>query len=470
MRILPFILVTLLLACSSPHDNTAIYGFWQGPHPEDENRKFYVRFYENNHTLAGHGYWTHNGFYDSEFEIDSVYFAKTEIRFYVPMWKCTYLGKLTGNSMVSGGFSCPGEPLDSVLLIKNDSIHSFLVEALPGSQDTGFTYLWKIPPANEDGLRVANTLSPGEKAFLDSIIPKIAESKFGRINSILASKNHELFCEEYFWGYQAKDLHPVESVTKSITSLLTGIAIDQGKIRGTEEKIADIFPEIRHNQPEIFNQITLKHLLCMTSGYESKDNELTKSDDRLNFCLNRKIVHTPGKVFQYDGGNTEILGAVIQRKTGMFADKFAMKYLFEPLNIQTFKWSDYQQNGYPLMSGALCLRPRDMLKTGELILQKGQYNGRRIVSEKWIEESTTARVETGINNDQYSYLWWNIRIESKHKSYRCIWGNGWGSQFIYVFPELELVIVTTGHNYAQDSWAITAGLKEYLYLLDEDKH
>ncbi|MCE4563913.1 serine hydrolase [Maribellus sp. CM-23] len=470
MKILSFIIVTLLLANSCHQDTTAIYGFWEGPHPENKNRKFYVRFYENNHTLTAHGFWTHNGFYDSEFEIDSVYFKKAEIRFFVPMWECTYLGKLIGNSIVSGGFSCPGEPFDSVSLIKNDNIHSFLIDALPGSQETGFTYSWKTPPENKDGLKVANALSPGEKAFLDSIIPKIAESKFGRINSILVSKDHQLFCEEYFWGYQAKDLHPVESVTKSVTSLLTGIAIDQGKISGTDEKIADIFPEIRHNQPELFNQITLEHLLSMTSGCESKDDQLTKSEDRLNFCLNRKIIRTPGEVFQYDGGNTEILGAVIHRKTGMFADKFAMKYLFEPLNIQSVKWSDYQQNGYPLMSGALCLRPRDMLKIGELILQKGQFNGRRILSEKWIEESTTAYVETGIEKDQYSYLWWNILIESKHKSYPCIWGNGWGSQFIYVVPELELVIVTTGHNYAQNSWAFTSGLKEYLYLLDESKH
>ncbi|MCK3686203.1 serine hydrolase [Maribellus sp. YY47] len=468
MKKLLIVVMVLLTACLQQQNRKNLYGFWQGPHPEDDTRKFYIRFYENNDSLSAHGYWTHHGFYDSAFDIDSVYFSENEIHFYVPMWGCHYLGKFTGQSIISGGFCCPGEPFDSVSLTKNDTIRSFLTDILPGSQNPGFRYTWQAPRATNDNLECTTQLSHGEMLFVDSLLSEIVEGKYGRINSILLARNHQLFCEEYFWGYQAEDLHPLESATKSITSLLIGIAIDQGKINGTEEKIADIFPEIRHQQAEIFRQITLQHLLTMTSGYECKDDELTQNDDRISFCLNRKIIHEPGKVFQYDGGNTEILGAVIHRKTGMFADEFASKYLFTPLNISCYQWSDYRQNGYPLMSGALHLRPRDMLKIGELVLNKGRCNEQQIVSKEWIDASATTAVKTGIDNDNYSYLWWNISLESKEKEYRCIWANGWGSQFIYIIPDLNVVMVTTGHNYEQDSWAITSGLGKYIYLLDED--
>ena len=204
----------------------------------------------------------------------------------------------------------------------------------------------------------------------------------------------------------------------------------------------------------------------MTSGFNPDNENLFRSDDRIAYALKRKVVFSPGEKFQYDGGNTEILGAIIKKQTGMFADEFAAKYLFDPLGIANFNWDINKQNGFPGMAGALQLCPRDMGKLGLLVLNKGTFLGKQVVSKDWITESTSVKTNTHIPGDDYSYQWWNLHLESKGKIYECIWANGWGSQFIYIFPELEVVIVTTGHNYEGNSWAITNGISKYLYLLE----
>ena len=151
----------------------------------------------------------------------------------------------------------------------------------------------------------------------------------------------------------------------------------------------------------------------------------------------------------------------------MFADEFADKYLFSPLKITHYDWSIFKQNGYPCMGGSLQMLPRDMAKTGMLVLNNGVFEGQPIISEKWVKESTSVKTKTHIEGDDYSYLWWNINLGSEQNSYKTIWANGWGSQFIYIIPDLDIVMVTTGANYEYDSWAITSGISKYLYLLDD---
>ena len=109
-----------------------------------------------------------------------------------------------------------------------------------------------------------------------------------------------------------------------------------------------------------------------------------------------------------------------------------------------------------------------MMKIGLLVLKEGVYNKKQIVSKEWIEEATSVKTSTNIAGDNYGYQWWVLSIPSNHKEHQTIWANGLGSQFIYIFPGLNAIIVTTGHNYAYDSWAITEGIGKYLYLLDQD--
>lgn len=452
--------LTLFVSCSNPDESyRPFYGFWEGPHPTDLNKKFYVRIALAD-SCTVQGYWTEYGLYSSSFEIDSLHIQSNTISFYVPNWNCTYRGELSGQ-VISGGFACPGEALDSVRLIKNDTIKAVLTEALPGCLDSNFKYNCKTPPNLNDGLQVAHPQSQNELEFIDKLLPEILNGYYGRINSFLLLKNKRLVCEEYFYGYKRSTLHQAESSTKSITSLLVGIVIDKGFITDLNEPVADILDAQGFDQ-----RITVKHLLSMTSGLEPNDADLINSEDRIKTVLSRQLNNVPGTVFQYDGGNTELLGAIIKKKTGEFADAFARKFLFEPLNISHYNWEFGKQNGYPCMAGSLLLTPREMIKIGLLVLNKGSFNEQTVISQKWIEKSTSFKTHTNISGDDYAYQWWNITLESEGEKYPCIWANGWGSQFIYIFPTLDAVIVTTGHNYEFDSWAITSGIEKYLYLLN----
>ena len=457
--VLLFTLALFLSSCILHGPDSPFAGFWEGPHPDNPDKKFYVHIAPGD-SLSVTGYWTEHGFYSSSFEIDSLDIQHENIRFYVPSWNCTYFGKLDG-MVISGGFDCPGETFDSVRLIKNDSISPFLTEAIPGCWDRNFGYTYEMPVNLNDGLQVAAPQMQAERQFIDRLLPEIIHGDYGRINSFLLLKNNRLICEEYFYGYERNTLHQAESSTKSITSLLIGITVDKGYISDLNESVAVLL-----KAPDFDKRITLEHLLTMTSGLTPNDEELINGKDRIKTVLSRELNNTPGTVFQYDGGNTELLGAVIKNKTGLFADVFARKYLFEPLQIKNYNWEFGKQNGYPCMAGSLLITPREMAKIGLLVLNKGVFSGQRLVSENWIERSTRFKTHTNIPGDDYAYQWWNLTLESEGEDFPCIWANGFGSQFIYIFPTLDVVIVTTGHNYEFDSWAITSGIDKYLFLLN----
>lgn len=343
---------------------------------------------------------------------------------------------MTDENHISGGFSCLNEPFDSVSLEKNNAVKTYLTEPMPGANEKGFSYNYSTPENTNDKISTAHYQTANDSVFIYSLINEIISGVYGRLNSFLLFKNNRLVCEEYFYGYTKDDLHPLESSTKSVTSLLIGIAKDKGFIVNLDQSISAVFPEYSNLKERKYRQISIKNLLTVTSGYDPDNENLFKSHNRIDYTLKREVVFSPGEKFQYDGGNTEILGGILKKQTG-----------------------------YQSMAGALELLPRDMGKLGILVLNNGIFSGKHVVSEDWINESTLVKTNTHISGDDYSYHWWNLHLKSEGKTYECIWANGWGSQFIYIFPELEVVIVTTGHNYEGDSWAITTGISKYLYLL-----
>ncbi|HPR32533.1 MAG TPA: serine hydrolase, partial [Prolixibacteraceae bacterium] len=304
-----------------------------------------------------------------------------------------------------------------------------------------------------------------DSLFFTTLVNEIIKGHYGRINSILFSKDNKLIGEEYFYNYSANTQHQIESSSKSVTSLLIGIAIDKGFILDVNQPLFEIFPEYKHLKKGNYRKITIKHVLTMTPGFENTDKQFADKSDRIGFALQRKMVNTPGRIFSYDGGNTEILGAILHRKTGMIPDEFAKKSLLDPLKIENYQW-ERMDDDFPLMSGSLKLIPRDFMKIGLLVLNKGMYDGKRIVSENWIKESTSPKIESHIDDDLYAYQWWNRTFETEKNEYNVIWANGWGSQFIFVIPKLNMVITTTGYNYEFDSWSITKGIENNLSLLE----
>ncbi|MDB4584293.1 beta-lactamase family protein [Draconibacterium sp.] len=465
-KLISILLIFILSSCLPQNQTSRFYGFWEGPHPEDSRRKFYIQIENKNDTLTTKGYWTENSFYQAQFEVENLSMIDDSLSFKIPGWKCTYRGHLLKNDLINGGFRCEGEPFDSVFLVKNEKIMDYLIFPKPGCKKPDFQYKYTVPLDLNDQIETSSFYSTNDSVYIFSLVNEIINGAYGRLNSFLLYKNNHLICEEYFYGYSKQDLHQIESSTKSLTSLLIGIAKDKNLITNLNEHLFEIFPEYPHLKTLKYKDIKVNHLLSMTSGFDPQNDLLFQSDNRIDFSLKRKMIDKPGATFRYDGGNTEILGAILHKKTGMFADEFAKKYLFDPLHIGRYNWEIVKQNGFPSTSGSLHLLPRDMLKIGVMVLNNGSFNQRQIVSDQWIRESTAVKTKTHIPDDDYSYQWWNLKLESNGKTYKTIWANGWGSQFIYIFPEINAVMVTTGHNYEFDSWAITDGIRKYLYLLN----
>lgn len=460
------IALCLILSCSEINTEKLV-GFWQGPHPEDPQKNFYFHVYNDQNQIKAHGYWTENSFYSSQFNIDSICIMGDSVSFFINDWECVYRGKLMDDTTVLGGFSCLGEPFDSVRLTRNDGISKYLIEAKQGCKSDDFIFKHSVPLNQNDKLVTSNFNSPNYSLFVYSIVNEIINGDYGRLNSFLVVKDGNLICEEYFYGYSSTDMHQIESSTKSITSLIYGIALDRNQVADVNTPIYKIFPDYPNLSKDSYKDITVKHLLTMTAGFDIENDAVFRSDNRIDFALKRNLANAPGTKFVYDGGSTEILGAIVKRGTGLFVDEFAKKYLFDPLSIELYNWEIFKQDGCPSTGGSLWLTPRGMAKIGLMVLNNGNFDGQQIVSKDWIAESTSMQTKTHIDGDNYGYQWWNITLNSGENNYNTIWANGWGSQFIYIIPKLNVVIVTTGYNYEYDSWAITNGISKHLNLLNK---
>ncbi len=307
-------------------------------------------------------------------------------------------------------------------------------------------YVYNKPEDTGDGLSTADITSVNmDKERLIKAVKSTMDGKYGELNSLLVLKGGELVLEEYFNGYKKDDLIGLQSVTKSITSILTGIAIDQKLIEDTGVKVIDYFPEYADVFSPEWEKITLQHFLSMSAGLkwtqEEQDKNLEENDFILD-VLEKEPVHEPGTKFDYINANLAVFPGIIKKAAGIHADEFAVKYLFDPLGISDFDWEHKRQSGYPLCSGSLCLRPRDMAKIGLLMLNEGKWNNKQVISSEWIRKSTTKQVE----NEDYGYLWWLVSRKIDGNEVKGYFANGWGSQFIIVVPGFELVMVTTGNN------------------------
>ncbi|MGD8306996.1 MAG: serine hydrolase, partial [Ignavibacteria bacterium] len=237
------------------------------------------------------------------------------------------------------------------------------------------------------------------------------------IHGIVVIKNNRLVFEEYFdgithptWGensvsFNRDRLHVLSSVAKSFTATLVGIAIEKGFISSVDAKVFDFYPEFADLNTGQKQDITLRHLLTMSSGLSwdeqslpltDPDNDLTKfldvalnsDDDLARYILELEMDAEPGQVFNYGGGNYNLLGDIIQRASGLRLDKFADNNLFEPLGIQESWWWLIRPD-FVYASGDLALRHRDLAKVGQLYLQNGVWNGEQIIPEEWISNSST---------------------------------------------------------------------------------
>lgn len=336
-----------------------------------------------------------------------------------------------------------------------------------------------------------------ESVNIDSVLIKMAVDeinldKYGEVHSMIIFKDNKLVFEEYFPGHRYKwdganhhgewiswdksTLHGVKSVSKSITSICIGIAIDKGFIKSVHQSIFDYLPDYQHLNMHGKEKITIEHLLTMTSGLEwvewgpllsNKKNDIVgiwfQDKDPLTFILEKPLVNDPGTSFNYSGGNTIILGEIIKNATNMSLDKFSEEYLFKPLGIDSSDWSLRYDNGVIEAGGGLDITPRGMTKIGAMCLNNGTFSGKQIISKQWIEKCKTQYSKnTNIfipghasGSHGYSYSWWLKSYKKSGKDINLYHAVGWGGQEIIIIPDLNTVVVFTGGNYIPISTTFT---------------
>lgn len=328
----------------------------------------------------------------------------------------------------------------------------------------------QAPIAREDGWTVAAPDAVGlDGATLCSMVERLRAWPDVNVHSVIVARSGKLVFEQYFtgadeiWGrprgevkFDADMRHDLRSVSKSLTSLLVGLAIHRGKIAHVDEPVVKFFPEYADLDTPERRRITLRHLLTMSMGvawdetipYTNPANSeirMIMAPDGDRFALEQPIVAPPGRIYTYSGGATALLGAVVRKTTGQPLDQFAREALLGPLGITDFEWVGMAAKGPAAASGAR-MRPRDMLKLGQLVLAKGQWNGREIVPAPWIADSIAPHIH-GAGVYFYGYQWWLGRSLVDRREVSWIAGVGLGGQRIFIVPERDLVVVTTAGMY-----------------------
>ncbi|MEO1021564.1 MAG: serine hydrolase [Bacteroidota bacterium] len=294
----------------------------------------------------------------------------------------------------------------------------------------------------------------------DELLRLISDVHTGELvntHSVLIARRGQLVFETYFNGFNAHIPHDLRSASKSISSAVIGTAIDDGIIKNVDQKLYDFLPEsFDYTRDHLKSEITLDHLLTMSSGldvnglasegyYQSTDN--TKS--WLTAVLEAPMIHEAGTYTDYGSANPFLLGIVLHEQLELPLETYMHENLFSPLGIRNYVVQTDDTNEIPYFGGGMFMTPRDMLKFGQLYLDKGTWNGKRVLSEQWVEESFKKRVQLQDTRDknEYGYQWWHDTYRVNGKGIDAIEARGAGGQFIFVIPELETVVAITSGNF-----------------------
>jgi len=337
-------------------------------------------------------------------------------------------------------------------------------------------YHYTVPEKFEDGWEISSLAAEGiDQNAISEMIRNVLSGYYEDIHSIVLVKNGKLVLDEYFYGYDRMRLHDMHSVTKSITSILVGIAQDQGMFPSTDQRVYGFFPNYSQAMwVKEKRDISVEHLLTMTAGIDWDEDKYSYSDSRnsligmlnsqnpIGFVLNRKQVSPPGEVFKYSGGLTHLLGAMINNTTGYYIDKFGDSQLFKPLGIHKYTWGHHRY-GTVDTAGGLSLLPIDMAKIGYTLLNGGMWKGKQIVSSEWVTLSTKPRVNPHhLFGSGYGYQWWCGESNIVGKEIKVFFAAGRGGQYIFVVPEVDLIAIFTGWNAYHKMLQPMAMLENYI--------
>ena len=283
------------------------------------------------------------------------------------------------------------------------------------------------------------------------------------VHSLLVIRNGAIVFEQYYQGHDASSLFDVRSVTKSFISALIGSALVEKHIVNLDQKILSCFPEYRtHNIDPRKAAITIHNLLTMKSGIawdEEHDFErLAASENWIQYMFNLPMRDNPGFAFNYNSGVSHILSELIRRVTGMNALEFAQQRLFSPLGIRNINWPS-DPTGITLGFAGLSITARDLAKLGLLYARHGIWNEARILMPDYVQASTTAWSSGGFpEGADYGYHWWVLPSES-HPAF---FAAGYGGQYLWIVPNLDLIVVTTA-----EYWLPPSLLQDHRFLISD---
>lgn len=289
----------------------------------------------------------------------------------------------------------------------------------------------------------------------------------GPLNARLSGR-YNYFDPVWHPYYHGSDLHTMQSITKTFTSAIIGIARTRGDFKaGLDTPVLRYFDVAKvRNVDDRKRRMTLKDVLTMRTGLDwredvpyddprSDSSLMEATDDWVQYVIDKPMAAEPGTTFNYSSGATELLAYIFKKETGQDIDTYGEKYLFAPLGIRHHWKRTYL--GVVDTEGGLYVSGADLAKLGYLYLHGGTWNGKRIIAEDWVKQSLTPYVDTGWQGLKYGFKWW---LYPRKDARGMVWmGIGFGGQRLMVFPEDELIVTFTGWDILKDP-AVDAELAE----------
>jgi CubicO group peptidase (beta-lactamase class C family) len=328
------------------------------------------------------------------------------------------------------------------------------IGALDDGRDYFPTEQWRIARARALGF---------DEARFERMLRDAHEGRYGSLHGLIVIRNGYVAAERYY-DWSAATPHTVQSVTKSVTSLLFGIVrARHPDSAALQRPLLEVLPQYAAtiaNDDTRKRSITLQHMLSMRTGIDffeqpypgSPLDELNRSrDDWVRLVLDRPMIAQPGSQWAYNSGAPIVMCGVMRELMNEPVDVFAQRELFEPIGVRGASWVRSAHDQLPHCGGGLNLRALDLARIGYLVLRRGQWQGRQLVDAGWIEESTAA-ISTGPTlffhtfNSSYGYYWWGFPVRRGGSDHGVIAASGSGGQWLFVVPSRDLVIVVVAQN------------------------